>query len=407
VITRRAAVQGLVGFAALSARRAGAQDTPAEREVRIGLALSLTGGDSEAARRMQYGVQIAIEDANLLGAVPGVRFTLATMDDATAAAGEYDPARAAENAKALVGDATVVALVGPQMSGAAQAMMPTLARGGLAAITPSATAPALTAIAGPDGRPVLFRMVTTDDHQGPDMANFYSETLRTRAVAVLDDGGSYGIGIADAFQAQAGRRGMQIPLRERLDPRAPDYRPTLQRIRASGADALYYGGVLQAGVKLAQQAYEIIPTMVKGGGDGMVAPEMLTRVGFPAAEGWYATVASPHVTEDPRAHEFVTRYQERFKVHPDDYAITAYDAALVVVDAVRRVVDEGQAPTRAAIRAAIAATRLDTLQGMVTFDERGELSDQTISVFQIRQNIAYPLDDILFQYAYVGVAPRA
>ena len=60
----------------------------------------------------------------------------------------------------------------------------------------------------------------------------------------------------------------------------------------------------------------------------MLGPEMLTAVGFPAAEGWYATNASPHITEDPAAHDFVDRYTKKYGFTPDDYAICAYDGSL-------------------------------------------------------------------------------
>ena len=52
-------------------------------------------------------------------------------------------------------------------------------------------------------------------------------------------------------------------------------------------------------MKLAKQAYDIIPKMIKAGGDGMQCADLLKGAGFPAVEGWYATIAAPHVTEDP------------------------------------------------------------------------------------------------------------
>ena len=97
--------------------------------------------------------------------------------------------------------------------------------------------------------------------------------------------------------------------RDRLDPKAADYTAILTKIKSLNPDALYYGGVGQAGVKLAKQAYDIIPKVIKGGGDGMYSAEMLSAAGFPAAEGWYATIASPHVTEDKAAEAWVKAYR--------------------------------------------------------------------------------------------------
>jgi branched-chain amino acid transport system substrate-binding protein len=221
---------------------------------------------------------------------------------------------------------------------------------------------------------------------------------------VLDDSGAYGVGLADAFQAQAEKKGMKVLGRDRLDPKAADYTPILTKIKSLNPDAIYYGGVLQAGVKLAKQAYDIIPKVIKGGGDGVQGPEMLTAVGYPANEGWYATIASPHLTEDAKLTKWVADYTKKFGVQPDDYAITAYDAALVIADAIKRVTAHGKAPTRDAVRDAIQSAHVETLQGPVSFDANGDLVNKTISVFQIKQDKNLKPDD-MNQFHYVGVAP--
>ena len=117
------------------------------------------------------------------------------------------------------------------------------------------------------------------------MANFYADVLKVKSVFVLDDSGAYGVGMADAFEKQAGKKGIKVLGRDRLDPKAADYTAILTKIKSLNPDALYYGGVGQAGVKLAKQAYDIVPKMIKGGGDGVVGPVMLTAVGYPGQRG--------------------------------------------------------------------------------------------------------------------------
>ena len=192
------------------------------------------------------------------------------------------------------------------MSGAGKAMAPILSQGELATITPSSTNPDITDPKfaeqyRPAGKPIYFRTVTTDAFQGPNMANFMAEKLKVKSVYVLDDSGAYGVGLADAFQAQAEKKGIKVLGRDRLDPKAADYTAILTKIKSLNPEAIYYGGVAQAGVKLAKQAYDIMPKMIKAGGDGMVSSDLLTGAGFPAVEGWYTTIASPHLTEDTKA----------------------------------------------------------------------------------------------------------
>jgi branched-chain amino acid transport system substrate-binding protein len=357
----------------------------ADKVVKIGIDLSLTGADSLGATRVKNGIVMAFDAANQGDGVPGYKFDLLVLDDGTATAGQYDPAQAATNARKMVADKDVVASIGPQMSGAGKAMTPILSQGGLATITPSSTNPDISSPKfaeqyRPAGKPIYFRTVTTDAFQGPNMANFLAETLKVKSVFVLDDSGAFGVGIADTFQKQAEAKGIKVLGRDRLDPKAADYTAVLTKIKSLGPEAIYYGGVTLAGVKLAKQAYDIIPNIIKAGPDGMYSADLLAGAGFPAVDGWYTSIAAPHLIEDTKAQ--------------------------VIVDSVKRVAASGKPVTREAVRDAIQTAKVPTIQGTVSFDANGDLADRTVSVFQIKKDTTKPLGDVS-QYKYVAVAPQS
>jgi len=414
MILRRAAAR-LIASTALTVALGAMSLSPAHAEdkvVKIGVNLSLTGADSLGATRIKNAVQMAVDGANQGNAVPGYKIELSVFDDGTATSGQYDPAQAATNARKMVSDKAVVGAVGPQMSGAGKAMTPILSQGNLATITPSSTNPDITnpkfaAQYRPAGKPIYFRTVTTDAFQGPNMANFFSERLKVKSVYVLDDSGAFGVGVADAFEAQAKAKGMNVMGRDRLDPKAADYTAILTKIKQLNPDGIYYGGVSQAGVKLAKQAYDIVPKMIKGGPDGMTTADLLNGAGFPAVEGWYTTIAAPHLTSDSKAAEFVAAYKGRFGMAPDDYSITGYDATLVLIDAMKRVAASGKAIDREAVQAALMTAKVPTIQGTVSFDANGDLADRTVSVFHIEKDASKPLDDVTAQYKYIAVAPQS
>lgn len=412
MITRRVATGLFAGTAITAALGTGMRPArAADKVVKIGVDLSLTGADAEGATRVKDGIIMAVDAANQANAVPGYTFELLTLDDGTSTAGQYDPAQAATNARKMVSDQAVVAAIGPQMSGAGKAMAPILSQGDLATITPSSTNPDITNPKfaeqyRPAGKPIYFRTVTTDAFQGPNMANYMAAKLNIKTVYILDDSGAYGVGLADAYQAQIEKKGVKVLGRDRLDPKAADYTAVLTKIKALNPQALYYGGVGQAGIKLAKQAHDIIPDTIKAGGDGVYGASFLIGTGFPAAEGWYATIASPHLTADTKAAEFVKAFTGRFGVAPEDYSITAYDGALVIIDAVKRVAASGKPVTRSAVRDAIQTAKVPTIQGTVSFDENGDLTDRTVSVFQIKKDPNAKLDDISAQYHYIDVAPQ-
>ena len=411
MLTRRqtllaATATAVIGIAGVDAAHA------ADKVVKIGVDLSLTGADLQGAGRVKNAIVMAFDAANEGHGIPGYKFELLVTDDGTATAGQYDPAQAATNARKMVADKDVVAAIGPQMSGAGKAMTPILSQGGLATITPSSTNPDITNPKfaeqyRPAGKPIYFRTVTTDAFQGPNMANFFAEKLKVKSVYVLDDSGAFGVGVADLFQKQAEAKGIKVLGRDRLDPKAADYTAILTKIKSLNPDALYYGGVTQAGVKLAKQAYDIIPNVIKGGPDGMTSSDLLSGAGFPAVEGWYTSIAAPHLVEDTKAAQFIAAFKGRFNDSPDDYTITAYDASLVIIDAVKRVAASGKPVTRENVRDAIQTAKVPTIQGTVAFDDNGDLADRTVSVFQIKKDAAKSLTDVSAQYKYIDVAPQS
>src|SRR2546425_9520265 len=157
------------------------------KAIYAGVNLPLTGADAEDAELIKDGVVLATEEQNAKGGVAGYKIELIILDDATATAGQYDPAQAATNVKKFLANAGVVAVVGPQMSGSGKAMSPILSEGDLATVTPSSTNPDITNPKfkdkyRPAGKAIYFRTVTTDAYQGPNMATFYANVLKVKSV---------------------------------------------------------------------------------------------------------------------------------------------------------------------------------------------------------------------------------
>jgi branched-chain amino acid transport system substrate-binding protein len=384
----------------------------ADKRIIVGIDVSLTGAGAEDAILVKNGALLAIDEANAKGGVAGYDIEAMVLDDGTVTAGQYDPAQAAINARKMVSDPNVVAAVGPQNSGCGKAMAPILSQGDLATITPSSTNPDLTdpKFAGqfdPSGRPIYFRVVTTDNYQGPNMANYMAQTLNVKKVYILDDTGAYGVGIANAFEDQAKKNGLQVLGHDQLNPLEADYTTLLTKIKPMNVDALYYGGSALTATKLAKQSYDVIPTIIKAGGDGVYSASLLKGAGFPAMQGWYATIAAPYLAENPSVQPWIKRFTEKYGLGPSSYAFTAYDATLVALDAIKRVAASGAPMTRSAVRDAIQTAHVETLQGMVSFDRYGDINDRTISVFQAREDAKYPPDSVLHQYKYLGVAPQS
>ena len=382
----------------------------ADTQVGIGITLPLTGADAEDSTKVEEGFKMAIDEANESHALPGVKLEAIVYDTATATAGQYDPASAATSAKKLLANDKVVANLGPYMSGEGKAMAPLLSVGSLATITPTSTNPDITDPKfadqfRPGKKAIYFRTCTTDAFQGPNMANYMKQTLGVKTVYVLDDGGAGGVGGANLFEEQAKKIGLQVLGHDQLNPKEADYSVILTKIKSTNADAIYYGGVAGAGTKLVQQSYTVIPKVIKASADGIYGPDILKGAGFPAAAGWYVTTPAPHIVGNKEADDWVARFVKRYNSQPSDYSALAYDAGLVVVDAIKRVAASGKPITRENVRDAIQTSKVKGLQGVIAFDDNGDVLDKTISVFQVVQDKNFPNEDVAHQFKYVGVAP--
>jgi branched-chain amino acid transport system substrate-binding protein len=410
MITRRSILAQAPAAACFTFRaRSAFADT---KSVTVGIDMPLTGSDAENAFSIKNGAVMAVNEANAQGGVAGYRIDLLVLDDGTTTAGQYDPAQAAINARKMVANPNVVAAVGPMMSGCGKAMAPILSQGNLATITPSATNPDITdpkfaAEFRPMGKAIFFRTVTTDAYQGPAMANYFSENLKVKIVYILDDGSAYGIGMANAFEDQVKKNGSTVLGHDQLDAKELDYTTTLTKIKALSPEAFYYGGTSMAGIKLAKQSYDLLPKIIKAGGDGVFSAALLKGAGFPTMDGWYATLSSPYIAENADVQPWIERYTAKFGQGPTAYSFNSYDAMLVILDAVKRVEESGQRANHDTVRDAIQTANLKTLQGPVSFDENGDLKNNIVSVFQCQHRAQFADDDVLHQYKYLGVAPQA
>src|SRR5437763_14717382 len=93
--------------------------------------------------------------------------------------------------------------------------------------------------------------------------------------------------------------------RDQLNPKEADYSTVLTKIKSMNPDALHYGGVAQAGVKVVKQSYDIRPKIIRAGGDGCYDAQSPTGPGAPSAERPSPTIAPPNLTDKPDAQPVI------------------------------------------------------------------------------------------------------
>jgi branched-chain amino acid transport system substrate-binding protein len=361
--------------------------------IKIGIDLPLSGGDATDGLPTRNGMQLAVDQANAKGGVTigGKKYKLETyvLDDVPPGGQAHDPAQSSKNSDSFISDPAVLGVLGPFNSANAKAMMPKLNVAGLCQISPANTNETLTKPEygatkdlRPTGNVTYFRVVTTDDVQGPAGADFAYDKLNLRKVYILDDTEAYGKGIADNFEKEFKAKGGTVLGHDGVQKGTTDYSSIMTKIAAAGADFIYYGGTSSNNIPLARKQMKSsgldVPLM---GGDGLVDGEYI-KVSGDDAIGSYGTVAAVNVQTLPEAQQFIKDYTAAgYKEGLGAYSGPGYETASILIDAMNR----STSASRDGVCQALRQTKnFKGVLGTTSFDANGDTDNKWISIYEAK-----------------------
>jgi branched-chain amino acid transport system substrate-binding protein len=312
----------------------------------------------------RQGTELAVDAINKRGGVRSHRLTLLRVDD------EGSGATAATVAQELVDTDSVLAVVGHANSSATVAAA-RIYDGQLAAVSPSASSPEITGLST-----WLFRVIPSDSANGIDLARFATKLGYKRA-AVLYENNSYGRGLADAF-----RRAFRGEVMS-LDPVAVDAKdvdPYIAYLKLHDPGLNFVAGSDGSGLEILREARRQGIKSDFLGGDGWAGITSDSA----AAEGVY--VGAPFSGDDPRpeVREFVRAFRAKYGRDPNSFAALAYDATMVIAQAIER-----GGPSRQAIRNYLASMRESGayrgITGQIAFQPTGDVIGKTMAMTRVRR----------------------
>ena len=264
-----------------------------------------------------------------------------SCDDSTAQTGGWDTAKCATNARLYASNRSVIGVVGTFNSGCAKIIVPILNRIHLGMVSPANTNVGLTKKwdAGepnkyyPTGTRNYARVVATDDIQGPADA-LWSKSLGVKKVFVLNDKQTYGFGVASTYRTAAKKLGLNVVGFQGWDAKQSSYEALANSIKASGAQAVFLGGIAcNNGAKLMQDIKAVNPKIKLQMPDGFSDPGANGAV----ANGAYISVAgAPPSALTGAGATFVKSFGKQVGTTPNPYAAYGAQSMLVMLQAVAR-----------------------------------------------------------------------
>jgi branched-chain amino acid transport system substrate-binding protein len=326
-----------------------------------------------------------------------------SCDDSTAQTGGWDTAKCATNVRLYSSDRSVIAVVGTFNSGCAKIIVPVLNRSSVLMVSPANTNVGLTKKWDP-GEPNKYyptgtrnyaRVVATDDIQGPADA-MWTKSLGIKKVFVLNDKQTYGFGVASTYRTAAKRLGLTVVGFQGWDAKQSSYEALANSIKASGAQAVFLGGIAcNNGAKLMQDIKAVNPRIKLQMPDGFSDPGANGSV----ANGAYISVAgAPPKALTGAGATFVKSFGKQVGTTPNPYAAYGAQAMLVALQAVAAGGGDRAKTTKAVFGLHVT----NGILGNFTINSAGDTSLTPITIYKQAGKNLNPVKTLVPDASLIG-----
>ncbi|WP_312336180.1 ABC transporter substrate-binding protein [Anaerospora hongkongensis] len=336
----------LIGIAGLVA---GCSDGAGKGDIKIGMVYELTGSTASYGTSAANGAKLAFKEVNAAGGVLGKQLQIITADN------KGEPSESANAMTKVITQDRVVAVTGFTVSscGIAGSVVaednktPFVAA---ATVNPKVTMDERTGKV----KNYTFRACFIDSFQGTVAANFAFTSLKAKNAAILIDNSSdYSKGLSAVFKEVFTAKGGQIAAEQAYLQKDQDFKSTLTAIKAQNPELIYIPGYYEDVGKIIKQARELGITVPILGGDAWDSPKLAELGGAQALNNTFFTNFYSVEDKNPVSNAFIEAYKKEYGQLPDSMAAMGYDAANLLVDAIKRA----NSTDSAKIREALAATK--------------------------------------------------
>jgi branched-chain amino acid transport system substrate-binding protein len=342
--------------AALMLAPLGALNAPARAEVLIGVAGAMTGSQAWFGEQFERGAGMAAADLNAKRDVLGHKVEVLVADDFC------DPDQAVAAANKLVSEG-VVFVVGHWCSHSSIPASKVYEKAEVLMISPGSASAKLT----DEGGPNVFRVYGRDDRQGAIVGDYFAEHWADKEIAVLDDGTTWGAGVANAVRRRLHERDVQVAVDETITPGEPEYSALVSKMQAAGVDIFFLGGLHRETGLIFRQAHD------RGYDLRLIACSAVVTEDFSMIAGPDLAGSLMIATADMRQSRSAAEVVERFRAQgyePLGTTLNAYAAVQVWAQAV----EAAGSLDLDKVTEAMHSHQFDTVLGRIGFDAKGDVT---------------------------------
>ncbi|RFB78060.1 branched-chain amino acid ABC transporter substrate-binding protein [Methylovirgula sp. 4M-Z18] len=343
----------------------------AQAQVKLGVVGPMTGPNAVFGKEILDGTKLAVDDINAAGGVLGQKIEIDEGDDVS------DPKQGVSVANKLAADG-VKLVVGHYNSGVNIPASEVYEDNDMLDISPGATNPKLT----DRGMWNVFRTCGRDDQQGAVAGAYLAKELKGKKVAFIHDKTTYGKGLADETRKVALAKGVPEVLYEGVNAGEKDYSAIVSKIRESGADVVYWGGLQTEGGLIARQMHDQGMKVQIMSGDGIVTNEYAT-IGGDAVIGTLMTFG-PDPAKKASAAKLVAEMKAK-NVDPGAFVFYSYAA----VEIMKQAADTAKSLDSHQMADAIHSGMIfHTVLGDLSFDAKGDRKDPDYVMYSWNKDAA-------------------
>jgi branched-chain amino acid transport system substrate-binding protein len=329
----------------------------ATAQVKFGVGGPITGPSAATGAQMKNGVDQAAADINAAGGILGQKISVVYGDDVS------DPKQGVSVANKFAADG-VKFVIGHYNSGVTIPSSEVYQENGILQITPASTNPTVTE------RKMwnIFRVCGRDDQQGQVAGEYIAKHYKGKKIAVVHDKTTYGKGLADEMKKTINKAGIKEVLYEGINTGEKDFSALVSKIKQSGADLIYWGGLYTEGGLIVRQMRDQGVKAPLMGGDGITSDEFAS-IGGPGVEGTLMTYG-PDPRNKPDAKKVVEEFRAK-KFEPEAYTLYSYAGVQIIKQAAEAA--KSLDPKKVAEKMH-SGMQFKTVLGDISYDKKGDIT---------------------------------